>query len=467
LADHAKTKASEPAVIFEDQQISWQELWWQVETTSRFFAHELGTGQQKVVALLMTNSIEFVSIYLAAVHAGHIVMPVDPVYKKLEIDAIIGQVGPAMIILQDRYASQLGRHSMTVVNASEVLKKDVAENAPLLRLSPQKQIISLTFTSGTSGAPKIVPNTHANHIWNIEVCSKVWDWTAHDSLLINLPLSHWYGLVMGLSGAIYHGNRLYLRQQSFNAKEMLEDLSSGKISLFTHTPLGYMKMLDQAGDYDLSKVRLFISGSAPFPPKLWHQFKKHFGVEVLETYGSSETGRIAANTPDDIKLGSPGRILPGVDVRLSRDHEVTVRSGGLFPGYWMNPQATKAASAEGGYWRTGDIGQLEDGRVILKGRVQERIRRFGYTISPRDVEWALLENPKIREVLVMGKQVAEQSNDRLTYFISGNINEDEIRQYCKANLPFSWRPDNIVILDAIPRTRNGKPKIGMLKEMAV
>ncbi len=453
-------------MIFEGQQINWQDLWRQVEATSRFFAGELGDSQQKVVALLMTNSIEFISIYLAAVHAGHIVMPIDPVYKKLEIDAIIEKVQPAMIILQSRYASQISRHFIPLLDAGEVLKKNVAENSPLLRISPKKQIVSLTFTSGTSGTPKIVPNTHANHVWNIEICSRVWEWTERDSLLINLPLSHWYGLVMGLSGAIYHGNRLYLRQQSFDAKGMLEDLSSGEISLFTHTPLGYMKMLDQAGDYDLSQVRLFISGSAPFPPKLWRQFKKRFGIEVLETYGSSETGRIAANTLNDIKLGSPGKILPGVDVRLSDDHEVTVRSDGLFPGYWMNTAATKEATAGGGYWRTGDLGRLEDGHLILKGRIQERIRRFGYTVSPRDVEWALLENPKIREVLVMGKQAAGQANDQLIYFISGTINEDEIRRYCKDNLPFSWRPDHIVILDAIPRTRNGKPKISALKEMA-
>ena len=466
MAEHAGAKPDQPAVIFEGQQISWKELWCQVELASRFFAAELGHQEQRVVAVLMTNSIEFIAIYSAVLHSGHIVLPLDPAYKKLEIDAIIEQVKPAILVLQDRYKEKVGVHNIKIMTAREILEKTGLAESPLLRMPPAEQIASLTFTSGTSGKPKIVPNTHTNHIWNIKACSKVWDWTSNDSLLINLPLSHMHGLVIGLSGAIYHGNRLYLHQQSFNAKVVLEYLASGKISIFTHGPLGYMKILDEPGDYDISKVRLFISGSAPLPPKVWHQFKKRFGVDILETYGTSETGRIAANTVDDLKLGSPGRPLPGVDLKLNEDNEVTIKSSGVFPGYWMNPEATATSTTADGYWRTGDLGKLEDGHLILKGRVQERIRRQGYTVSPRDVEWALLENPKIKEALVVGQQDGREPNDRLIYFLSGMITVEEVTEYSKANLPFSWRPDKIIILDSIPRTSNGKPKLSVLKALA-
>jgi malonyl-CoA/methylmalonyl-CoA synthetase len=465
LAGHAKNKGGQPAIIFEGQEISWGELWRQVEAASRFFMSELGSQEQRVVALLATNSIEFIVVYLAILHAGHIVMPLDPVYKKLEIDAIIDQVKPSLIIIQPRYAAQVGNHDIPVMTAADTLKRP-GSDGPVLRLAADKQVASLTFTSGTSGQPKVVPNTHANHIWNIKACSQVWDWDSDDTLLITLPLSHMHGLVIGLSGALYHGNRLYLRQQSFDAKEILNELSSGRISLFTHGPIAYMKMLEQPGDYDLSKVRLFISGSAPLPPKVWQDFKDRFGVRIVETYGTSETGRIAANRLDDIKTGSPGRPLPGVDVRLTSDQEVTVKSDGVFPGYWQNQAATTAATSADGYWRTGDIGQFEDERLVLKGRVQERIRRFGFTVSPRDVEWALLKNPKIKEVLVIGRPVKGQPDDELIYFMSADIDEAAIKQYGKTNLPFSWRPDRVIILDSIPRTRNGKPKISELKALA-
>jgi len=393
-------------------------------------------------------------------------MPIDPVYKKLEIDAIISRIDPAMLVLQKRYEGQVSPNKIPMKFANEVLgSKDKARTKPL-RLPAKDQVASITFTSGTSGTPKSVPNTHANHAWNIETCSKVWEWDHNDSLLICLPLSHWYGLVMGLSGVIYHGNTLYLRQQSFDAKGVLEDLSSGNISIFTHAPIAYTKMLDVPGDYDLSKTRLFISGSAPFAPQLWRDFKNRFGVEVIETYGSSETGRIAANSAKKKRLGSPGRVLPGVQAKLGPEDELLVKSGGLFPGYWNNAKATAKASAAGGYWRTGDIAKIEDGYVILKGRAQETIRKAGYTVSPRDVEWALLENPNIKEAVVIGTQSPGDTDDKIFYYLAGDITEDEVNDYCKANLPFVWRPDKITLLDAIPRTRNGKPNIRALKEIS-
>lgn len=462
---HARQKPRQTAIVFEGEEISWAELWKKVEQDSRFFSRELGSDHQKIVALLITNSIEFVSVYLAILHAGHMAMPLDPVYKKMEIDAILERVNPSMLVLQPRYKDSVGEYNLPVVHTNQI-KSDSIPAQDVLRLSPKDQVASLTFTSGTSGQPKVVPNTHANHIWNIKVCSRVWNWTSDDTLLITLPLSHMHGIVIGLSGILYHGNTMYLRQQSFDAKAVLEELSSGRISIFTHGPIGYMKMLDQAGEYDLSKVRLLISGSAPFPPKLWHDFKKRFGVEVIETYGTSETGRIAANSLGQKMLGSPGKILPTVSMKLSDDSEVLIKSGGVFPGYWNNKKATAEATTADGYWRTGDIGELKNGYLFLKGRIQEQIRRFGYTVSPRDVEWALLENPKINEAHVMGRQHPGRPNDELFYFISGAASEKEIMEYVKANLPFNWRPDHIVLLNQLPRTKNGKPHVNKLKEMA-
>ena len=452
-------------MVYDGQTVSWAELWREVQANSRFFSAELGHREQKIVSLLMTNSIEFVITYLAVVHAGHIVLPIDPVYKKLEIDAILDNMLPAMLIVHQTYAEQVGPHDFPILYYDK-LSLQKKQESKILRMEAAKQIASITFTSGTSGNPKAVPNTHFNHIWNIKVCSKAWDWTAEDTLLITLPLSHWYGIVMGLSGCMYHGNTLYLKQQSFDTTAILEELQSGRISLFTHAPVAYMKMLEVEGDYDLSKVRLFISGSAPFPPKLWQDFKNRFKVEVLETYGSSETGRIAANTIKQCMLGSPGKVLPEVDLRLSHENEVLIKSGGVCPGYWNNPQATKQSMTLEGYWRTGDIGELKQEYLFLKGRVQERIRKFGYTISPRDVEWALLENPTVKEVFVLGRQRPDQPNDEIYFFVSGATIQEDLINYCKANLPFSWRPDKIIFVKAIPRTRNGKPNVAKLKAMA-
>ena len=463
LEANARRHPDKLAIDFEGRQISWNQLWKEVQALSGYFIAELGNQDQQLVCLLLTNSIEFISVYLAIINAGHMVLPLDPAYKRLELDAITDQLKPALTITSQRYRGKIG-DALRILLASDIPKKD----SPLkpLRIGADRQIASLTFTSGTSGKPKAVPNTHANHMWNIKVCSEIWEWTGADTMLLNLPLSHWYGLVMGLSGAIYHGNSFYLRQQSFDAEAILRELSSGKISLFTHAPLAYSKMLETkpADKFDLSGVRICISGSAPLAPAIWNGFKDRFGVEIVETYGSSETGRIAGNRIHQKVLGSPGAPLPEVDLKLSEESEVLIKSPGVFPGYYKNAAATKSALTEDGYWRTGDIAELRGGNVFLKGRVQERIRRFSYTISPRDIEWALYKNPAIKEVLVMGRQMPGKSNDELIYFIVSTLSLQAITDYCKENLLFAWRPDKIIKLDKLPRTQTGKVSLPALKK---
>jgi acyl-CoA synthetase (AMP-forming)/AMP-acid ligase II len=423
--------------------------------------------EQGVVALLMPNSIDFIIAYLAIVKTGHIAMPLDPAYKPLEFDSIIDKISPRLIITNIKYSQKFSDEHQKNIKIFDDLRNQTAEHYKPLRLDATKQIASLTFTSGTTGNPKAVPNTHANHIWNIKVCSEVWDWTGNDTLLISVPLSHMLGIVMGLSGAIYHGNTIYLHEW-FDETATLEALASGQISFFSQSASAYVKLAQSPNQsYDLSGVRLCVSGAAPLPPSVWQEFKQRYGIEILETYGTTETGRIAGNHLDERVPGSPGRPLPGVDLKLDKNGEVQIKSGGVFPGYYKNQAATSLAKTADGYWRTGDIAEVRDGYVFLKGRAQERIRRFGYTVSPRDVEWALHKHPKVKDVYVMGQQIESQPDDRLVYFIVGNLSNDEIAAFCKENMLFAWRPDRIIHLDELPRTRSGKPKIAKLKEIAL
>jgi acyl-CoA synthetase (AMP-forming)/AMP-acid ligase II len=465
LEMHSRKLPDKPAIICEDRQLSWSELDQEVSAAAAALSAKIEpSANQQVVQILLPNGWQFIIAYLAIIKLGHIALPLDPAYKKLELDAIIKQIPAVVLITDGHYIDLINADDTAIMRAEELADGRNYKFKPL-RFSAGEQVASLTFTSGTTGKPKAVPNTHANHIWNIEVCSQAWDWTSHDSLLISLPLSHWYGIVMGLSGALYHGNTLYIHQW-FDERKTLETLATGKISLFTHAASAYIKLLQFNGKYDLSKVRLCISGGAPLPPAVWHEFKSRFGIEILETYGSSETGRIAGNSLDKRILGSPGEILPGVSVRIDKNGEVLVKSEGLFPGYYQNPEATAASLTSDGYWETGDIGEIKDGYIFLKGRRQERIRRFGYTISPRDVEWSLLNNPKIKDAYVMGNQRSGQPNDELVYFIVGDIGQAELNDYAKQNLLFAWRPDKIIHLDDLPRTRSGKPKISSLKQLA-
>ena len=296
LSRNASDFSSQLAISTPERELTWSELAAEVQNLVDRLAPLLSHTQQEVVGLLMPNTWQHVVAYLALVDLGHIVLPVDVIFKPLEIKAVLDQIQPKFLIVDQANKKRVRSAEQRVIEFDELLTFEARDNPHTLRLPADKQIASLFFTSGTTGKPKASPYTHSNHLWNIEVCSRVWQWTHDDSLLLSLRLSHWYGTVMGLSGALYHGHPLYLRDR-FDELETLELLASGKISMFTHGPLVYSRLLDcpRADSYDLSKVRLFISGSGPLPPAIWHRFKETFGTEILEVYGTTETGRIASN----------------------------------------------------------------------------------------------------------------------------------------------------------------------------
>lgn len=466
LEINAEKYPDETALIDDDERLTWHELQTRVTDAAAALSHELTTsGEQQVVGMLLPNSWKFIVVYLAILRTGHIALPLDPNYKKLEIDSILEQIVPQVIITDDEHRHLFGAPLL----ADELMATAAEPNVnAFVRLDPKNQVASLLFTSGTTGKPKITQYTHANHMWNITAVSDLWKWTHEDTLLLSLPLSHWHGLVMGLDGALYHGNTIYLHER-FDAEKTLETLASGVISLFMHVPIAYSRMVlvDRPKEYDLSQVRLCVSGSSYLPPSVWHKFKDLFGHEILERYGASEMGLLVSNRLDDRQPGSVGFPLPDVTIRVTESGELAMKSPGLFPGYYKNEEATNKNLAEDGLWMTGDIGTFADnGRLVLQGRVIEKIKKLGYTVYPRDVEWALMKLEGITDVVLIGLQDDASLSDTLVYFVVGSATEEEIRAYCKAHMPAAWRPDKIIFLEDIPKTRSGKPVRMQLLEMA-
>ncbi len=469
LAQNAQKCADKPAIVFNGVVTTWYQLWQAVDAMSRGeLANLVDQKEQQIIALLLPNSPEFIIAYLSIVQAGHIAMPLDPNFKQLEAQNVIDQMRPAAIITDGQHMDYF--QAEQVWDVQSLLKEEVRYTADAFyRSSPDTQVVSMLFTSGTTGNPKATPYTHANHQWNIQAVSELWEWTHDDTLLISLPLSHWHGLCVGLTGALMHANTLYV-QERFDAEDTLQALQSGEISLFMHVPIAYSRLLEQNPEqqYDLSRVRLCISGSSFLPPAMWHAFKQRFGHEILERYGASEMGFLTSNSLDSRIPGSVGKPLAGVEITLQNDGEIAMRSPGLFPGYWHNQVATQEHTTKNGFWLSGDIGVLdEDGNVHLKGRVQEKMKKFGYTVYPRDVEWALMRIPGVKEAAVMSIQKDDQLSDDFIYFVVGDVTEQTIREFAKSDMPNFWRPDKVILLEAIPRMgRANKPDLKKLRQLA-
>jgi acyl-CoA synthetase (AMP-forming)/AMP-acid ligase II len=465
---HAKNIPDKTFINFKDEDHSFRKVADQVlKASTNINAKIQNNSDQKIIAILLPNSPEFIYAYLGVVHAGHISMPLDPNFKKLEAQNVIDQMQPDLIITDADHIKYF--NNLNVVEIDTLLCERAISDSEPLRQDPVKQIVSMLFTSGTTGSPKATPYSHSNHMWNIEAVSKLWDWTSEDTLLISLPLSHWHGLCVGLTGSLMHGNTIYL-QERFDPASTILALESGDVSLFMHVPIAYQKLVEHDPDtqFDLSKVRLCISGSSFLPPALWQKFKTRFKQDILERYGASEMGFLSSNTLDSRVPGSVGKILGGVQIKIQKDGEIAMRSPGLFLGYWQNDSATKEHITSDGYWLSGDIGELDvDKNLYLKGRVQEKMKKFGYTVYPRDVEWALMKIPGVREASVMSIQNQDQLSDEFIYFVVGDISEAEILEFSKTEMPNFWRPDRVIFLETIPRMgRANKPDLKKLREIA-
>lgn len=462
LAKNAAELPDKDFLVCNDRTLSWSEALAEAGAISAYLAARLSGRQQRTICILLPDSWEFVVTYLGITGSGNIAMPIDITFKKLEVNSVVGSIRPDIIIAN--------RQTQSVVDGPVVLVEDMlaaAQPSPAIRyhLSPDRQVATLFLSSGTTGRPKAIPNTHTNQLWDVEAIAKPMGWTSSDSLLITLHLAHRHGLVICLLGAIFHGNTVYLEER-FSAERTLKTLASGKVSIYSTVPAAYEKLVEFEPNkkFDLSRVRLFASSSSTLPPYLQAAFKARFGRDILDRYGTSETGSIAIKTA--ATKGSFGELLAGVKIKLEKGGEVALKSPGLFPGYLDNQQATKRNITKGGWWLTGDIGEMVDGRLVLKGRSKEKISKSGYSIYPQDVEWALRQDSRVREVKVVGVKLKKSLDDKTVAFYAGDIDKAQLEQYSKTNLPRSWRPDVFAKLDALPRTANGKPKLAKLEQMA-
>lgn len=466
LSQTAAAFPDKPAFVCADRTLSWAALEQEVNQMAQTVLARVPHGEQQVVGILLPNSWQFVVAYLGILRAGHIVLPLDPSFKKLENESITEQVKPLLTVTNSAFLPNIPDEFQTLLFDNGIPTGD-GNLSDALRLPATEHIATLLFTSGTTGKPKVTAYSHANHMWNIDAVAELWDWTADDTILLSLPLSHWHGLVMGVAGALHRGSTVYLHER-FDAAATVKALQSGDITLFMHVPIAYFKLVEYAGarTFDIGKVRLCVSGSSYLPPAIWRAFEKSFGQQILERYGSSETGLIASNTLDVRHPGVVGHVLPGVNVRVEKDGQLSMRSPGRFLGYFRNEEATKKNFTPDGMWLTGDIGEFNDaGELRLKGRIQEKIKKLGYTVFPRDVEWALMQNQAVHDVVVIGLQEPESLSDTMVYFVVSDLSEREITDYCKQNLPGAWRPDRIIKLDEMPKTRSGKPKLAQLRTM--
>jgi len=428
--------------------------------------HDLGLNPGDRVALYAANSLDWVVAYLGVQRAGGCVVLMNPDYHRAEAEHILHDSEPAFVIADGPRAKIVEEIGPRIVQV-ETLPLGASPGMPAL--TPESAA-AILYTSGTTGRPKGALLDHGNFLAQGRGAIEVWRWTSRDVLVHALPLFHLHGLGMGLHGTLLSGGSATL--VPFTPAGVVAELKRGG-TMFFGVPSMYQRLCDWLDENptDLSHVRVFVCGSAPLPPALYERCARLLGQPPVERYGITEGGIVVTNPYDGPRR--PGRVglpFPGIEVKLGELDEVLLKGGQVFSGYWRNPQATKEAFTDDGFFRTGDVGEIgEDGTLAIRGRIKELIITGGFNVYPREVELVLEAHPAVQEVAVAGVP-SEKWGEEVTAFVvpSGSepLIESELIAFAQERLASYKCPKRVVKIDTLPRNAMGKVQRSVLTSRA-
>lgn len=523
LEDAARKYPDRACTIFKGAVISYREMNALTDHMAAALV-EMGVKKGDRVGIFMPNTPQFVVAYFGILKAGGAVVAVNPTYPVDEILKPVNDAGIEVMFTLSRFYNKITevrkrsklkriivsniketfppilRLLFTLVREKkdgdrlaglengdawmqDLLKKHANSAKPNVEIAPEDTAL-FQYSGGTTGDPKGAIAMHKNVVANT-LQMKAWFVTAEEAkevVLMGIPLFHVYGMVAGMNFGMTIGASLAMVPNARDLKDVLENISKYKATLFPGVPLLYNAINNhpdvKAGKYDLSSIKACISGSAALLPETKQEFERLTGGKVFEGYGMSETPTATHCNPllGVNKIGSIGMPLPDVEVKLidlddgetekpqGEIGEIVVRGPQVMKGYHNDPTGTRNALRQlkdGKVWLfTGDIGRMdEDGYFYIVDRKKELIKPGGFQVWPREVEEAIGAHPKVLEVGVAGIPDPNRGEAVKAWVVlkpGETMTEDELRAFCKEHLAPYKVPSHIEFRKELPKTTVGK-----------
>src|SRR5216683_2445834 len=428
---------------------------------------ELGVKPGDRVGMYAASSLDWVIAYLGAQRSGACVVPMNPDYRSAEVEHIVTNADPFLVITDDERAATVEGLGRRVVN---VHKPPRGAPPPMPDLTPESPA-AILYTSGTTGRPKGAVLDHGGLLAQARGAIEMWRWTARDVLVHALALFHLHGLGMGLHGTLLSGGSatlIHFSPDGVVAELTRNDAARG--TMFFGVPAMYQRLCDWLEEHptDLGQVRLFVSGSAPMPPALFERCERLLGQAPVERYGITEGGIVVTNPYEGPRR--PGRVgipFPGVEVKLGEKDEVLLKGGQVFKGYWRNEVATREAFTDDGFFKTADVGEIaDDDTLAIRGRLKELIISGGFNVYPREVELVLETHPAVEEVAVAGVP-SDAWGEEVTAFVVPSkthpLDEVELIAFARERLATYKCPRRVIVIEQLPRNAMGKVERSKLR----
>jgi long-chain acyl-CoA synthetase len=432
---------------------------------------EIGVGRGDVVAVVLPNSVELVSIMFAAWRLGAVLTPVNPALTRSEAQYQVADSGAQLVVVDESSWSKVEDGVARVCAVDELFRRDVGTVVTARSTEPD-DLALMIYTGGTTGRPKGVMLDHANLVATTAMIVDWFEMTAADRCLLVLPLFHVNGIMVSVVSPLVADGSTVIAPR-FDPTTFWDLVERVQPTFFSAVPTIYAMLTGLPADVrpDTASLRCVVCGAAPMPVAAIAEFEDRYGVPILEGYGQSEGTVVTSANPlrGLRKPGTVGLPLPGQEVRIvGKDDErlptgqvgeVTVRGPNVMRGY-LGKTAETAETLRGGWLHTGDLGRFdEDGYLILVDRLKDMIIRGGENIYPKEIEDALYAHPAVLEAAVVGRADSLFGEQPVAFVVlrPGLAAEpDELIEHCTHMLAKFKVPRAIFIEADLPKTAIGK-----------
>ncbi|MBI4987374.1 MAG: long-chain-fatty-acid--CoA ligase [Rhodocyclales bacterium] len=495
IGRHAVATPAKTAIRYGGRDLSYRDFADLVDRTAAALA-AAGVRRGGCAAFLGCNSPEMLALFFACARLGALFMPLNWRLAGPEHQQMLDDCPPGVLVVEapflaqtDAYRKELGAMRLVALGsgaagwqawedflaAGSAVPADpaVGPDAPLL----------ICYTSGSTGKPKGVVLTQDAIACNADNSADMHVFSPDDRVLTVLPLFHVGGLNIQTTPALRAGCTLVLHPR-FDPEAALEAIERERITLVLTVPavVDMMMASPRWPSTDLSSLRMMSIGSSIVPLRMIEAVHAR-GVPMTQVYGATETCPIVACLKRDEayrKIGSTGRAAlhcrlrivgnDGADLPPRQAGEILVRGRNLFAGYWRNPEAT-AAAMDNGWYRTGDMGWLDDeGFLTVVGRKKEMIISGGENIYPAELENVLAECEDIAEAAVIGRSDARWGEIAVAVVVpkSGRRpSADDILKLFDGRLARYKHPKDVLFVGELPKTALGKIRKEELRQMVL
>ena len=449
------------------------------------------------IAVQVEKSVEAMALYLATLRAGYVFLPLNTAYQSAEIEYFIGNAEPAVVVCSpgnfgwvSKIAFTLGtQHVFTLGDdrAGSLLERATHhsdEHQAVARSADD--LAAILYTSGTTGRSKGAMLTHGNMLSNAVMLKDYWGWKKGDVLIHALPIFHVHGLFVAIHGALVNGSKM-IWMAKFDPKAVIGAMP--RATVFMGVPTLYVRMLAEPGltKEAVKNMRLFIAGSAPLLIETFKEWQQRTGHTILERYGMSETIMLTSNPysadkrykgEDERRGGTVGFPLPGVSLRVQGEDGkdlpvgeiggIQVKGPNVFKGYWRMPEKTAEEFTKDGYFKTGDVGKVDErGYVHIVGRSKDLIISGGYNVYPAEIEGYINDMPGVAESALVGVPHPDFGEVGVAVVIAkpgAKLDADAIVAQLKSQLANFKIPKKCFVVAELPRNTMGKVQKNLLRD---